>query len=61
MTTSEFAIPTQAEIDATVRRAHVMRAKAVIAVFTSFGDFLKSIPKRIGFRKPNLVRTFLEA
>ena len=53
--------PTQAEINEIERRAHVLRAEAFGAAFAAIGGFIKSTASRLNPRKPNLVRTFLEA
>jgi hypothetical protein len=53
--------PTQDEINEIERRAHELRAEMTFSFFARIGAFAKSTVRRFGFRKPNLVRTFLEA
>lgn len=53
--------PTQAEINEIVRRAHKLRAEVTIEFFANVRKSLKSAVVRLFARKPNLVRTFLEA
>ncbi|NOX72914.1 MAG: hypothetical protein GXP03_04610 [Alphaproteobacteria bacterium] len=58
---TEIIIPTDIEIRAAIRRAHVLRAEATLAFFTRLKASFKSGLRRLGIRKPNLVHTFLEA
>jgi len=58
---TDIIIPTDTEIRAAIQRAHVLRAEVTVAFFARVGVSLKATARRLNFRKPNLVHTFLEA
>jgi hypothetical protein len=60
-TNTNIIIPTDAEIRAAIQRAHILRAEVTFAFFARVATSLKSTARRLNFRKPNLVHTFLEA